>query len=137
MRSLMSRVGATVTPAAATRTILAAILGHLEPRAPLLDAFVDRVPAERYAAAISTLRARVSDTVFHLLAAQRPGLEHGELERRSWMLVTLTQHITVRYLLDRPPIDREEFLDDLAGLVLRAGLGDRAQTGSPPQRADL
>lgn len=121
------RQAAGEDPAAATRTVLDAVLdavlAHLEPRAPLMNAFVDRVPAENYNAAICTLRARVSDVVFHLLAAQHPGLDQTELERRAWFVVTLVQHLTVRYLLDDPPIDRGAFLDDLAALVMAAGLG--------------
>lgn len=126
------RQAAGEDPAAATRTVLDAVLAHLEPRAPLMNAFVDRVPAENYALAICTLRARVSDVVFHLLAAQHPGLGQVELERRAWFVVTLVQHLTVRYLLDDPPIEREAFLDDLSALVMAAGLG---ATADSPRRS--
>jgi hypothetical protein len=31
--------------------------------------------------------------------------------------VRTVEHLTIRYLLDRPPIDRDEFIDELSTLV--------------------
>ena len=42
-------------------------------------------------------------------------------------LVELTQHLVVRYVLDSPPIAREDFLADTARLIL-----DLAYSGAPP-----
>jgi hypothetical protein len=35
----------------------------------------------------------------------------------SWLGVRTVEHLTIRYLLDRPPIDRDEFIDELSTLV--------------------
>lgn len=113
------RLAASQPPAQATRTVLEAVLGHLEPRAKLLDAFVDRVPADHYPEAFAGLRRRVSDITFQLLAGHRDALRHQDLERMTWLAVTITQNLTVRYVLDQPPIARDDFLDDLTAIVLR------------------
>jgi hypothetical protein len=33
------------------------------------------------------------------------------------LLVRTVEHLTIRYLLDRPPIDRDEFIEELSALV--------------------
>lgn len=118
------RQAAGEAPPEATRTVLEAVLAHLEPRAALLDAFVDRVPAEAYEEALGQLRARVSDVLFHLLAAQRPHLRHDDLDRMTWMSLTVVQNLTVRFVIDHPPISRDDFLEDLTGILLGLALGD-------------
>lgn len=109
--------------ATGTRTVLDAILTQLAPQASLLDALVDRIPGEQYHEAIVTMRTRVEEVVFHLMAAQRPELSHEELGRRTWLLVSLVLNLTIRYLLDRPPISHADFVDDLTRLSLEVGLG--------------
>jgi Tetracyclin repressor-like, C-terminal domain len=47
----------------------------------------------------------------------------------SWMLVRTVEHLTIRYLLERPPIDRDEFLDELSALVF-----GYTQSPANPQR---
>ncbi|MFE3228165.1 hypothetical protein [Nocardia sp. NPDC059228] len=36
----------------------------------------------------------------------------------AWMLVRTVEHLTIRYLLDAPPIPRERFLADITRLIL-------------------
>jgi hypothetical protein len=45
------------------------------------------------------------------------------------MLVRTVEHLTIRYLLERPPIDRDEFLDELSALVF-----GYTQSPANPQR---
>lgn len=110
----------------AARTVLDAVLAEVEARAELIEAFIDRVPAERYAPRVDALRERVSDITFHLAAASLPGVPAAELDRAVWIAVRTVEHLTIRFALQRPPIPREAFLDSLAGLVV--GL---APTGPP------
>lgn len=103
----------------ATRLVLDAVLTELTARAPLLEAFIDRVPAETYDARLGQLRTRVSDIAFQLLAARVPGASQADLDRAVWMSVRATEHLTVRYVLsDPPPFPREAFLDELTRTVL-------------------
>jgi len=110
----------------ATRLVLDAVLAGVEARADLIEAFVDRVPAERYAPRVDALRDRVSDVSYHLVAASLPSAAPADLERSVWLAVRTVEHLTVRYALGRPPIPRDAFLDDLATMIV--GL---APTGPP------
>lgn len=110
----------------ATRMVLGAVLTEVEARAELIDAFIDRVPAERYAPRVDALRERVSDITFHLVAATLPGAATDDLERAVWMAVRTVEHLTIRFALQRPAIPRDAFLDALTTLVV--GL---APTGPP------
>lgn len=101
-----------------TRALLDAILREVEARAELIEAFLDRVPAERYAPRVDALRERVSDVTYHLAAAGLPGAAPQELERSVWMAVRIVEHLTVRYALQRPAIPREAFLDSLTSVVV-------------------
>ncbi|HZZ49555.1 MAG TPA: TetR/AcrR family transcriptional regulator [Pseudonocardia sp.] len=42
----------------------------------------------------------------------------NSLRKISWILVRVIEHACIRYLLDRPPLDREEFLDEITVLVV-------------------
>jgi AcrR family transcriptional regulator len=112
--------------AEAARLVLDAVLAAVQERAALIEAFVDRVPAERYAPRVDALRDRVADVTFHLVAAALPGAATADLERSVWIAVRTVEHLTVRYVLQQPPIPREAFLDSLTGVVV--GL---APTGPP------
>ena len=112
------RAAASLPEDESTRVVLDAVLTELQARAPLIEAFVDRVPAERYAPQLDQLRLRVSDIAFQLLAARRPGTDLADLERATWFAVRTIEHLTVRYVILRPPIEREAFLDELTRTVL-------------------
>lgn len=109
-----------------THMVLSAVLAEVEARAELIEAFIDRVPAERYAPRVDALRERVSDVTYHLVAASLPGAPVDELERAVWIAVRTVEHLTVRFALQRPAIPREAFLESLTRLVV--GL---APTGPP------
>jgi AcrR family transcriptional regulator len=91
---------------------------------PALRAAAGRPVAE--AARVDALRDRVADVTFHLVAAALPGAATADLERSVWIAVRTVEHLTVRYVLQQPPIPREAFLDSLTGVVV--GL---APTGPP------
>lgn len=112
------REAPTADPATGTRAVLAAVLDVLEPRAALLSALVDRVPTAEQAEALGAVRARIGDFIHRMLLARDGGRPGEDLERLSWIILELTQHLPVRYLLDRPPIPREAFIDSLTRIVL-------------------
>ncbi len=112
------RHAATLDPATGTRTVLEAVLDVLERDAVLLRALVDRVPAADQAEALGPVRARIADFIHHTLAVQRNGLHEDDLDRLTWTILELTQHLPVRYVLDRPAIPRDAFIEDLSQIVL-------------------
>jgi AcrR family transcriptional regulator len=109
---------ATLDPRTGVRTVLEAVLDVLERQDILLRALVDRVPAADHEEALRPVRGRITDFIHHTLAAQREQLRHDDVDRIAWTILELTQHLPVRYVLDRPPIPREAFIEDLAQIVL-------------------
>ncbi len=106
-----------------TRIVLHAILDVLEGQAEVLRVLVERVPAVEQEEALGSLRARVTDFVFHMLAGHRTTLRPEELDRATWAIVEIAQHMPVRYVLDRPPISREDFVEDVSRIVLHLAQG--------------
>jgi AcrR family transcriptional regulator len=105
-------------PPAATRLVLEAVLDALQARAGLLRSLVDRVPAVEQKEALQAVRHHLSDLVHHTLATTPGALRDPDIERMTWTIVEVTQHMLVRYVLDSPPIAQEDFLADTAHLVL-------------------
>jgi AcrR family transcriptional regulator len=112
------RAAATEPPPAATCLVLSAVLDALQQHAALLRALVDRVPAVEQREALQPVRGHLADIVYHSLASNAHALRHTNLERTTWMIVEITQHLLVRYVLDAPPIQRKDFLTDTAQIVL-------------------
>ncbi len=116
-------------PLTAIREVLNAIVDALEAQAPLLRALVAHQSGDRQEQVTRAIRARVTDFVFQTLARDRPDLVAGELERVTWTFVELTQLLPVRYVLDRPNVPREAFVEDLVRLLAvhaaEAGRGPR------------
>ncbi len=102
----------------ATPLVLDAVLGEIEARRDLIGAFIDRVPADRYAARVDALRARVADVTFHLVAASIPDADRDALDQAVWMAVRTVEHLTVRYALAETPFPRDAFVDALSGMVI-------------------
>jgi AcrR family transcriptional regulator len=112
------RRAATLDPATRARTVIEAVLDAMEQQAVLLRALVDRVPGADQEQALRPLRARMADFIYHVLAGSGDGLAVEDLDRLTWTILELAQHLPVRYVLDRPPISREAFIEDLSRLVL-------------------
>jgi AcrR family transcriptional regulator len=112
------RHAATLDPAIGVRAVLESVLDVLEQDAVLLRALIDRVPAADQAEALRPVRARISDFIYQTLATLNHRAPHEDLDRLTWTILELTQHLPVRYVLDRPPIARADFIEDLSQIVL-------------------
>jgi AcrR family transcriptional regulator len=112
------RHAATLDPATGVRTVLESVLDVLELHDVLLRALIDRVPAADQEEALRPVRARISDFIYQTLAALDHGPPRNDLDRLTWTILELTQHLPVRYVLDRPPIARQDFIADLSQIVL-------------------
>jgi AcrR family transcriptional regulator len=120
------RRASTEQPPVGTLSILGAVLDALQQHAELLRAMVDRIPAVEQQEALQSVREHLSDLVHHTLAANRRALRDPDLERMTWTIVELTQHLLVRYVLDSPPVAREDFLADTTHIVLTFAYGTAA-----------
>jgi AcrR family transcriptional regulator len=117
------RRAALEDPATRTRIVVEAVLDALESQARLLRALVDSLPALEQRAAAAAIRIRVSEVVYQSLAATQGTQRHEDLDRTTWTIVELAEHLPVRYVLDQPPIAREDFVEDLTGIILGVAYG--------------
>ncbi|WP_309231754.1 hypothetical protein [Nocardia sp. SYP-A9097] len=60
-------------------------------------------------------RAGAARPVHALARAVPPDVD---FDAAAWMLVRAVEHLTIRYLLEDPPIPRDRFLTDITRLVL-------------------
>ncbi|GGY97829.1 TetR/AcrR family transcriptional regulator [Streptomyces poonensis] len=101
------------------RSTLATLLDGLDVAPPFLRAAVEHGPRLDDGRALRAFEERIGELVLAYLTTQRPGLRPDTpLDTAVWMLVRTVEHLTVRYLLDRPPIPRERFLTELTHLAL-------------------
>jgi AcrR family transcriptional regulator len=110
---------ALLEPAPRTRMIVEAVLDALEGEAGLLRALIDRMPTMEQRQAVSAIRVRAEEMVYQSLASMPDRVRDPDLDRATWMIVELGSYLPVRYVLDRPPIARETFVEDLVDLILR------------------
>ncbi|MEO9322858.1 TetR/AcrR family transcriptional regulator [Nocardioides sp. C4-1] len=98
------------------RATAVALLDALSADPELLRVVTEELPLSRDRARRQALERRVRELVVAWLAA-RPGQTRSvDHARTAWVLVTAVEHLTVRYVLDAPPIARDDFLDEVVVL---------------------
>ncbi|MFF0115725.1 TetR/AcrR family transcriptional regulator [Streptomyces prasinus] len=101
------------------RTAVVALLDGLDVEPPLLRAVVEDGPRLDDGRALRAFEQRVGELVLAYLTTRRRELRPDvPLDTAVWMLVRTVEHLTVRYLLDRPPVPRDRFTEELTHLVL-------------------
>lgn len=115
---------AALPPEESVPAMLDAALASLERHTDLLRALVDHVPAGEQREVLAGIRERLTDRVHSTLAANADRLRTPDVERTAWLTVELSQSPLVRYVLDSPPIAREDFLADLTAVTLRLAYRD-------------
>jgi AcrR family transcriptional regulator len=101
-----------------TRIVIEAVLDALARHRELLQAIADRVAPAEQPSALRDLRTRVTDAVYLMLlkfelgTADDPAIEHA-----TWFIAELTQHLSVRYTIDAPPIPRDVFVATLVHAI--------------------
>ncbi|HKS98041.1 MAG TPA: TetR/AcrR family transcriptional regulator [Rugosimonospora sp.] len=114
---LADQLGQPATVAA--RTTLATLLDALDVHPQFLRAVVEQVPRLDFAGKLSAFEQRIGDMITAYLMLHRDTVRADmPLDAGAWILVRTVEHLTVRYILDRPPIPRERFLDELTRLAL-------------------
>ncbi len=126
-RRLVDEFAAALTPALrraasrprgeATRVVIEAVLDALGQHADLLRAIVDRIPQAEQVATLQDVRTRLSDAIFNLFLIQGIDADEDALTRATWMIVEVSEHLTIRYVLDAPAIAREDFVADLERVI--------------------
>ncbi|MFI7386290.1 TetR/AcrR family transcriptional regulator [Streptomyces sp. NPDC049813] len=101
------------------RATLATLLDGLDVEPAFLRAAVVDGPRLDDGRALRVFEERIGELVLAYLTTRRDELRTDvPLAEAAWMLVRTVEHLTVRYLLDRPPIPRDRFLAELTQLTL-------------------
>ncbi|WP_201300483.1 TetR/AcrR family transcriptional regulator [Streptomyces sp. HF10] len=105
------------------RNAVEALLFALEHDSQLLRVVVEEVPPRYSEAHLHALRRRVQDLGSAYLAGRAPGERSGTT--RSWVIVSAMEALSVRWILERPAIRREELTDELTLLATNYMAGAR------------
>ncbi|WP_199572456.1 TetR/AcrR family transcriptional regulator [Streptomyces murinus] len=97
------------------RNAVEALLFALEHDSQLLRVVVEEVPPRYSEAHLHALRRRIQDLGSAYLAGRAPGERSGTT--RSWVIVSAMEALSVRWVLERPPIRREELIEELTVLA--------------------
>ncbi|MEV1026505.1 TetR/AcrR family transcriptional regulator [Streptomyces sp. NPDC050264] len=101
------------------RTTLSTLLDGLDVEPPFLRAAIVDGPRLDDGRTLRAFEDRIGELVLAYLTTRREELRPDiSLPAAAWMLVRTVEHLTVRYLLDRPPIPRDHFLAELTQMTL-------------------
>ncbi|HEY1842322.1 MAG TPA: TetR/AcrR family transcriptional regulator [Mycobacterium sp.] len=111
---LVEHVG-TPDDRAIMRQTLAVLLDAMEDQPEVLRALVEHVPRLGLGDKIIDFEQRVGELAMAHLRLRSATGEHTDTV--VWIAVRAVEHLTIRYVLDQPPIARDEFLDELTALL--------------------
>jgi AcrR family transcriptional regulator len=113
-RAFMSALASTTHDA--VRTTVVAMLDALEDNPDLLRVFVEQLPRSRVNPRAIFAR-RMDDMLTTALLAQPHRPPDRSAEAMAWLVVRVAEHVTISYVLERPPIDRETVVDEPTRLI--------------------
>lgn len=106
----------TAPPEVGVPATISVLLDALSSQPQLLRAMVEQTPRLESVVAFERQIGELSRAGLALHRNLVP--DDVDPEAVSWMLVRTVEHLTIRYVLDHPPISREKFLADITRLVL-------------------
>jgi AcrR family transcriptional regulator len=103
----------------AIRATLNALLDALEDNTELLRVVADELPRNENSARAEALEQRITGLLSAYLSARRPltGRDVAP-STAAWIIVRAIENLAVRWVLERPPIDRQTFVSELEQLSL-------------------
>ncbi len=101
-----------------------ALLAALESDAPLLRIVWEELPAVQHRHRQRALEQRVRELLTVYLGAS--GATRPDNAATAWVLVMAVENISVRWVLDRPDLSRDQLLDELTALAVGLGVGAHA-----------
>lgn len=97
------------------REVIAILLDAMMDQPEMLRALIEHTPRLGLGNKIADFEQRVGELAIAHLRLRDQNSDHPDT--RIWMVVRAVEHLTIRYVLDRPSIDHDEFLDELTALV--------------------
>ncbi|WP_327140187.1 TetR/AcrR family transcriptional regulator [Nocardia sp. NBC_01327] len=116
-----ARVVANMTrnPELAVPETISELLDALGTHRELLRAVVEQTPRLSSGATVFAFEQQIGELArLGLSMRSRTMPADVDFDAAAWMLVRAVEHLTIRYLLDDPPIPRDRFLADITRLVL-------------------
>ncbi|OBH10004.1 TetR family transcriptional regulator [Mycobacterium sp. E3247] len=101
------------------RDSVAALLDALDVHPEFLRAVIEQTPRLGSGSKLVAFEQRIGELTMAYLVMNRDQVRSDvRFDTAAWMLVRMIEHLTVRYILDRPDIDRNEFLHEITTLAL-------------------
>lgn len=100
------------------RNSVAALLDALDVHPEFLRAVIEQTPRLGTGSKLAAFEQRIGELTMAYLVMNRDQVRSDvRFDTAAWMLVRMIEHLTVRYILDRPDIDRNEFLYEITTLA--------------------
>lgn len=115
------RVLANLTrrPEIAVPETISELLDALGDDRELLRAVVEQTPRLSTGATVLAFEQQIGELARLALSMRSRSVPASvDFDATAWMLVRTVEHLTIRYLLDAPPIPRDRFLADITRLIL-------------------
>ena len=101
------------------RESIAALLDALDVHPEFLRAVMEQTPRLGTGSKFLAFEQRIGELTMAYLTINRNSCRpDGSLDTAAWMLVRMVEHLCVRYILDQPAIDRDEFIDEITVMAL-------------------
>ncbi|MGV9414005.1 TetR/AcrR family transcriptional regulator [Nocardia sp. NPDC003693] len=116
-----ARVMANLTgrPEIAVPETISELLDALGTDRELLRAVVEQTPRLSGGATVLAFEQQIGELARLALTMRSRAIPRSvDFDATAWMLVRTVEHLTIRYILDAPPIPRERFLADITRLIL-------------------
>ncbi|MDT7586450.1 MAG: hypothetical protein QOE32_4000 [Pseudonocardiales bacterium] len=114
-RAFLSALG-SARPSEAVRRTVTAMLDAFEENPGLLRVLIEQVPRSNDSP--RALFARRMDDMMATAILSYPGRDTTRpVDTISWILVRTVEHVTISYVLERPPLDRATVINELTELI--------------------
>ncbi len=100
------------------RAAFQGLLDVLDENVEFLRLVVGVVPRSQTESWTTALEQRISDLVTAYLSINKSQTSITDPATSAWILVRMVEHLSVQYVLERPSIARETFIDELVALTL-------------------
>ncbi len=109
----------TIPPEVGVPEAITVLLDALGDHPELLRAVVEQTPRLTSGTAVVAFEQQIGELARVALTLRREQVPADvDFDAAAWLLVRAVEHLTVRYVLDRPPIPRDTFLAEITRLVL-------------------
>lgn len=107
----------------AVEGVLSALLDAMEQHRQLVHVIVEQLPRLGGSPALEAFERRVRDLATGYLAGLTQAAAANQTAASAWVAVQAVEQLTIRYVLEQPPIPRAQFITELRRLVTRYTAG--------------